>query len=148
MNGGPDQRAEDRASRPADQHAEAAGPVGGPLAREIVLGQREDHALVVHHVRADQPPPAAAGHAGWQRQAVRQVAGVHQQPGQRRRDGAAGRRDDPDEQELRRAGQHEHALRGGHPEREPGGDRDRPVGQADEEHGQAGQRDVPQHPAF
>ena len=40
-------------------------PVGGPrFAREIVLGQGEDHALVVHHVRADQPPPAPARSPG------------------------------------------------------------------------------------
>ena len=61
---GADQRAHDRAAGPADQHAEAAGPVGGALAREIVLGQGEDHALVVHHVRAEQPPPAPAGASG------------------------------------------------------------------------------------
>src|ERR1017187_6969411 len=48
---------------------------------------------------------------------------------------------------LSGAVQDEHALRGRHPEREPGGDRDGPVGQAGEHHGQAGQRDVTQDAA-
>ena len=90
--------------RPADQHAEAAGPVGGPLARQIVLGQGEDHALVVHHVRAcsrRQPRPVRAGI----RAGPGHTAGGGRSPGagQRRRDGVAARRDDPDEQEFRGA---------------------------------------------
>jgi len=80
----------------------------------------------------------------------RHTAGVEVttgQLGQGSGDGVAARRDDPDEQELRGAGQDERALRHGKPHREPGRDGDGAVGQADDPDGEAGQRDVAEHAA-
>lgn len=128
--------------RPAHEHAQARGPVGGPPTSGVALRQPEQHRLVVHDVRSEQAPRSFADESP-ARHAVRQVAGVDEQGCRDGRGDAPPGGQDPHEEELRGTGEHHERDERRRPRRQSGRDRDRAVGDRREADGQADQEDVP-----